>query len=99
MMADFFRFQSCTGPGVAVDLDTLDELWEGEKPGTMVLVRSGGDPIVVVHDFDKFMKDYLSHYDCRPSKKKPSTARTVKGASSEKIVVLKATRPSSPDAG
>ncbi len=86
-MAEWIIFPTFT-KAVAVDLELVAEVWEGQDDGTTLLVRQGLEDVLVDYPFTKFMVDYMDHYDLRPKKKKarPAKAERVKSVPYLKLV-------------
>ncbi len=71
-MDELARFTTTTGEDVLLDLSGLLACWEGKSPDTIVFNLVGLDePVEVAGNFETFVTDWLTHYDCRQGKKKP----------------------------
>lgn len=67
----FYRFYTPEGTQIALDLDLVDQMWEGQKPGTIVLVVLGHPAVVVCGNYDEFMDGGVDHYDYRVANPPP----------------------------
>lgn len=94
-MADFARFNFVDGGDVLVDLDSIVSCWESKiTKGNIVFVIFGSEiPIEVIADFDTFVKDYLSYYDCRIPKEKPRRPTKRRGSLSPPVKLKEITPP------
>ena len=71
-MDELARFTTTAGEDVILDLAGLIACWEGKSPDTIIFNLVGLDePVEVAGNFDQFVTDWLTYYDCRQGKKKP----------------------------
>ena len=83
-MDELARFTTVAGGDVLFDMCSMIAVWEGKEPNTVVFHMSGIDePVSVVADFEGFVRDWLTYYDCR--KKKPHRKKR-QGSASIKLV-------------
>lgn len=75
-MTEMLRFDTVEGYEVAIDLDQVASVWQGKSPGCIVFVLFGSEnPIEVVGNFNEFLSNFVTHYDCR---RKPRRIRTTR---------------------
>ena len=90
-MDDLAHFTTTAGEDVILDLSGLIACWEGKEPSpdTIVFNLMGLDePVEVAGNFEKFVTDWLTYYDCRQGKKKPRRKQRQGSGTVVKIVAI-----------
>ncbi len=83
------RFTTTAGEDVILDFSGLIACWEGKSPDTIVFNLVGLDePVAVAGNFEKFVTDWLTYYDCRQGKKKPRRKQRQGSGTVVKIVAI-----------